>query len=838
MITANTPDPQHLISSGTNPDEITVQLSSAAANPLHSTRLAAKSLPDITISQPLASSNLSAGFLANIHTAVADQNSSLWSRFTAACADFYQISLKTPLTNHDLSSYGTGIKQYYKLSRYMIYLFLICTLAAVPTFVENILAFSSASGLHLSPHTWPVMLSVCSIRVDSHPRLFVVSFCMINSILFLLCWWKRLGLTSKFKNWTWQHIVNPITERVAATNDASDKPNALVTASTRSILQDYTVMVTNLPRNEFEVDELALLFKQFGQILRITVILGSEELLSAWSKRESLANSLAQLRLREITARGVGSVTQGFASGLVSVASNAAKTVIKPIKFITGKNNSAGNAENLEIYPESQEESKEASDRNKEIIYNSGNGQKSAKEQKIEQEIAAIDREIMSKPRSPVGCAFITFSTEESALLAQKSFHSSSLRRKLFGVAFWLLRHCGLDDSPHFQRRRLVVKSPPGSSDLLYWNLYYSEGNKLLRRSATFILAGAIGYLAFLFGILVRNKDESSASSAVLHYCIPIIMAISKQVVYSVYRYFSEFEKHSQISKMQQSLLVRIFLTQVLTSVISTSLVVLYAILGQGSSEAFTRGLDCKFTDDLVRILIVSLGIEILFSPLMNYLRIGDIIAEKYMNHVGSEAAVHQISTLPYTLELHSRYLTLLWLFFLVNWFGIAFPVFYLLGFLGSLLNYAVDKYNLLRVDRYIPRYDAVIPGTAAYCLVFCCLWQILILTLSGVGSDSSERPISTTIVPLTVFLFLFLASFGVFYAENVLAAWLKNRRKNKRAIAENEAESRELTAESLEEFTLNNEAYIPNHPVLHQTVDIAKDNSKPQKVTLHTPNS
>jgi uncharacterized membrane protein YidH (DUF202 family) len=871
--------------------------------------------------------------------------------------DFFHVVFREPLTNDDLSLYGSGIKQMYKAARLMPILFLLCGLISIPSLVENITAYNSAAGQSLFPRNIFVELSSCSARTLDQPRLFLLSFIVTSILIFAFAYWARFGLTSRPGRFLVANVFTPIAgviedsvvRRVTleeeqnfdpassiisgannnSTNNGSvpvrasatgsligetctrsaaphKKPRALSSyaekfarpsTSTHSALQQHTVMVRDLPRNlRVSTTELAEFFSSCGEVMRVSVILGSRELHGLWSRRENIANNLAKYRLARRVGRRVKRVGKSVGQ-LVGAGWRAVdKVLVQRVKRVyrqvsvsrinhnrsynstddvsgdindNDAENEQGNSEptkvaDIKLTPPanippqrgnpSSALSSDRSNRRASIrgvspasnpsnpapgasatsqtsdgaverkrrvahryanqTHKQGTLKKTVKELEMMEEISEIDRNIYATPRLCSGVAFITFRTPAQAQFAAKQFHSTSLARNLWPILTFLCCSA-VKNPPKFRdQHSLVVKPAPEASDLLFWNLGAGEIEKILRRTATFLIAAGVGIAVFCAGVATRDINQNSQSIG-LHYILPVIFAVSKQLVFAIYRYLSEFERHHQRSTLQKSLLFRIFFTQVLLSIVSSCLVVLYDYFNApGYNNNFEAASSCQYTADLSNILAVSLLIEAVLTPLLGYLRLPEVWEQQYIRNSGVESVIHN-NSLPFTLELHQRYLSLLWFFFLTAWYSQISPILYFLGAFGSAANYCVDKYNLLRTDQYIPRYDSVLSHSAAIYLMWTLLWSQLQIVLSGLIYNNSASQGSTLPV-LSVFFMISLCSLGLFYLHDYLRPFVMKYFRKQDNNNDVQLKDRELI--SLTDMRL---AYIPDHAALHDTLDL-----------------
>lgn len=176
---------------------------------------------------------------------------------------------------------------------------------------------------------------------------------------------------------------------------------------------------------------------------------------------------------------------------------------------------------------------------------------------------------------------------------------------------------------------------------------------------------------------------------------------------------------------------------------------------------------------------------------------------------VGVESASHAVVR-PFTLLLHSRFSKLIYCFFLTTWFGSIFPILYFVGAIGRFACYAVDKYNLLYVDRIIPHYDEQLPRRAYFFL----LTAVLAQQTQVVFVDRSH---GSGYVAAMIY-----AVVGAYFTQwsynDCCAKWCRKKEFNQQQLNYqlSEPEFKRATAQP----NYSSVVYLPPQPHFHRTLD------------------
>ena len=308
------------------------------------------------------------------------------------------------------------------------------------------------------------------------------------------------------------------------------------------------------------------------------------------------------------------------------------------------------------------------------------------------------------------------------------------------------------------------VSDAPEPSDVNWSNLRYGLWNRIIRRLVLGFFSVLIigGSFAIIFGLERARTDNQNAAESpenpgvlTISVVVAAVVAITNKIMQILMFATTYQEKHHTKTNEGRSLVLKLAVGQFVNS----SFIILIV------SDFFTRISKSKdfYAENSGAILsIVIFGLLIsLVVQALKYLLNNVIFRKIKIKRAMTQTELGEAFLGP-EISLAERNAYLLKVFYILMFFGSAFPIIYWFGAVGMILSMYLDKFNLLRVYRQPPAYDDDLAKTSLTAMSIGLAMHYLFGLLNGYyyGQYKFATPYCLTffiLLMMTCFLILIL---------------------------------------------------------------------------------
>mmetsp|Transcript_43945 Transcript_43945/g.103482 ORF Transcript_43945/g.103482 Transcript_43945/m.103482 type:complete len:730 (+) Transcript_43945:251-2440(+) len=312
---------------------------------------------------------------------------------------------------------------------------------------------------------------------------------------------------------------------------------------------------------------------------------------------------------------------------------------------------------------------------------------------RLNTELAALERR-RGKEQVCCGTAFVTFKLESACRSCLEQHKQPSLLASLFA---------GTPRAPFRPFRgsvSLKVAKAPQPSDIIWSNIEVPAHSRALRLAGTscvalLMLLIATGLIAAVNGKHFFIGNEGVLLSTILNVAAVLIIILSNVSMFVLIPVLSVFEAHTTKGQMELTIMLRLWLFQVLNTMLAA-----FMFWDASRNKMGQTNWGHWFADGGFLVLNVIFGDATLMN-VIEFFRPFDVIIPRKQQapYCMTQKRLNRVYAAP-ELSLGMRYQMILKHFTLALALGSAMPLVYWLVTILCGVTYWIDKYNVLRLYR------------------------------------------------------------------------------------------------------------------------------------------